>query len=158
MTQVSTALQSSFNSVQPAEAIVFIDAHVTDVPLLLNSIKPGIEALVLSSDQDGVVQITQALQARPSIRTIYLVAHASPGCLQLGNTSLSLSTIDCYTPHLQSWFSALVAPTLHLYACDLAAGDAGEEFLNKLHRLTRASLTASAQVVGNAEQGGTWQL
>ncbi|MBI4785145.1 MAG: VCBS repeat-containing protein [Oscillatoriophycideae cyanobacterium NC_groundwater_1537_Pr4_S-0.65um_50_18] len=143
---------------QSTQTIAFIDANVDSLALLLNGVQPGVEALVLDPQQDGMLQITVALQSRPHICTVHLVAHGSPGCLQLGNTQLSLDTLAHYTSYLQAWFSAALTPQLHLYACNVAAGDAGAEFLSKLHGLTQASIAASAQVVGNAERGGTWQL
>jgi hypothetical protein len=48
--------------------------------------------------------------------------------------------------------------SLTLYACNLAAGDAGAEFLAKLHTLTQASIAASTKKVGNAQLGGHWRL
>jgi Ca2+-binding RTX toxin-like protein len=151
------SMPAPVTSTQHDRSIAFIDANVDRLSLLLNGIQSGVEVIVLDPNQDGVVQITLALQTRPHIRTVHLVAHGSPGRLSLGNAYLSLDTLDHYTPHLQSWFLPF-SSTLHLYACNIAAGDAGAEFLTKLHHLTKASIAASAQVVGNAEQGGTWQL
>ncbi|MEO0989163.1 MAG: DUF4347 domain-containing protein, partial [Cyanobacteria bacterium J06639_14] len=47
---------------------------------------------------------------------------------------------------------------IHFYACNLASGDAGEEFLTKLHHLTGATIHASTTKIGNAALGGNWQL
>ncbi|NJL48079.1 MAG: DUF4347 domain-containing protein [Leptolyngbyaceae cyanobacterium SM2_5_2] len=38
------------------------------------------------------------------------------------------------------------------------AGDAGAEFLNRLHQLTGAGIAASPRLVGHADLGGDWQL
>jgi hypothetical protein len=40
----------------------------------------------------------------------------------------------------------------------VAAGDAGEEFITKLHQLTKANVAASANLTGNAILGGDWNL
>ncbi|NMG61260.1 DUF4347 domain-containing protein, partial [Geitlerinema sp. P-1104] len=45
-----------------------------------------------------------------------------------------------------------------LYGCQVAAGDAGAEFVEKLHDLTGATISASTRVVGHADLGGTWNL
>nr|WP_322710474.1 DUF4347 domain-containing protein [Nostoc sp. ChiSLP03a]MDZ8211571.1 DUF4347 domain-containing protein [Nostoc sp. ChiSLP03a] len=47
---------------------------------------------------------------------------------------------------------------LLLYGCNVAAGDAGEEFIEKLHKLTKASIAGSANLTGNAALGGDWNL
>nr|MDJ0713195.1 Ig-like domain-containing protein [Prochloraceae cyanobacterium] len=45
-----------------------------------------------------------------------------------------------------------------LYGCRVAAGDAGAEFIAKLHSLTGAEITASANYTGCAALGGDWNL
>jgi VCBS repeat-containing protein len=146
-------------------AIVFIDAHVCDLAHLLNGVRPGYPAFVLTPSQDGMNQISQILSTLPvAPREIHLIAHGAPGTLHLGNTTLSLETLDHYAPTLQTWFqnpkSQIPNPlsSLYLYGCNVAAGDAGAEFLTQLHTLTGANLAASTSRVGNAALGGTWHL
>ncbi|MBD2445686.1 cadherin-like domain-containing protein [Nostoc sp. FACHB-152] len=134
--------------------LLFIDATVNDIDTLLQGVVLGIEAHILSSEQDGVAQISQILQQRPEVTTVHIVAHGSPGCLYLGNTRLDLDSLRHYTSQLQTWFTFSTSPCLYIYGCNVAAGDAGEEFLEKLHRLTGAEVAASRQVIGN----GYWSL
>jgi Ca2+-binding RTX toxin-like protein len=134
--------------------ILFIDPSVQDYQILRQGIVSGIEAVILDAAQDGVEQIAQVLSQRPKAESIHIVSHGSPGCLYLGNTQLSLSTLEHYSQHLQTWCTS----SLLLYGCNVAAGDAGEEFLNKLHQLTKANIAASANLTGNAALGGDWKL
>lgn len=136
--------------------LLFIDATVNDIETLLQGTLPGIEAHVLSGEQDGVAQISQILQQQPEVSTVHIVSHGAPGCLYLGNNQLSLDTLNIHTSQLQSW--SREGLTLMLYGCNVAAGDAGEEFVNKLHSLTGANIAASATRTGNAALGGNWQL
>ncbi|NJL10180.1 MAG: DUF4347 domain-containing protein [Calothrix sp. SM1_7_51] len=48
--------------------------------------------------------------------------------------------------------------SISLYACRVAAGNVGTEFLDKLHNLTGANIAASSKLVGNSAQGGSWKL
>ncbi|WP_169216585.1 FG-GAP-like repeat-containing protein [Brasilonema sp. UFV-L1] len=146
------------DSLVKSQEIVFIDKNLEDYHLLVNGVTPGIEVIVLDGQADGVAQITTALQARPQMSSIHIVAHGTPGCLYLGNSQLSLDTLDQYSAQLQTWFSLCSNPQLHLYGCQVAAGDAGAEFLSQLHELTGASIAASQKRVGNAARGGSWQL
>ncbi|MBN3872773.1 DUF4347 domain-containing protein [Nostoc sp. JL33] len=134
--------------------LLFIDATVNDIETLLRGALPSIETHVLSGEQDGVAQITQILQRRPEVNTVHIVSHGSPGCLYLRNTQLCLDTLHNYTSQLQTWFTLSTSPSLHLYGCNVAAGDAGEEFIEKLHQLTGAEVAASRQVIGD----GYWSL
>ncbi len=77
----------------------------------------------------------------------------------MGNSELNLHTLKNYSNQLQNWFSpSSHLPSLLLYGCNVAAGDVGEEFITKLHQLTRASIAATARPTGNAALGGNWNL
>ncbi|MGK7890218.1 MAG: Ig-like domain-containing protein [Leptolyngbyaceae cyanobacterium] len=148
-------------------SILFIDAAVQDISTLTSNVKPGIQVHLLNSDHDGVEQITQILQTTASLPTtfqVHIVAHGSPGTLHLGNNELSLNTLDRYAQDLKSWFAPTLqlpnssTPQLNLYACNVAAGDAGAEFITKLYHLTGAQIAASTHPVGNGDRGGSWYL
>ncbi|NCR83082.1 MAG: DUF4347 domain-containing protein, partial [Microcystis aeruginosa K13-10] len=110
---------------------------------------------ILSPNQDGIEQISAFLQQNPQITTIHLVSHGAPGCLYLGNCQLNLTNIYDYRQQLQNW--AKINRIL-LYGCQVAAGDAGTEFINKLSQITGAKIAASSRRVGNAALGGSWEL
>ncbi|MBC1238437.1 DUF4347 domain-containing protein [Nostoc sp. 2RC] len=136
------------------QGIIFIDSSVDRYEILLDLLVLKLEHVVLDSSQDGVEQITQILLQHPQVESVHIVSHGSPGCLYLGNTELSLSSLERYTQQLQSWLCS----SLILYGCNVAAGDAGEEFLQKLHQLTGANIAASNTPTGNAALGGDWNL
>ena len=149
---------------QIVQSLVFIDSNVTDIQHLLDGVRPGYQVHVLSPNQDGVEQITSRLQtASAAAREIHIISHGAPGSLFLGNSALTLDTLAAYADQLQSWFqpSTLTrqpSNALYLYGCNVAAGDAGAEFLAKLHDLTGAAIGASTSRVGCAELGGSWSL
>jgi CSLREA domain-containing protein len=47
---------------------------------------------------------------------------------------------------------------LLLYGCNVAAGDAGAEFISRLQQLTGANIAASSSLTGNSTLGGNWNL
>ncbi|MEM9903636.1 MAG: DUF4347 domain-containing protein [Cyanobacteria bacterium P01_D01_bin.44] len=55
-------------------------------------------------------------------------------------------------------FTDVLDPSLLLYGCNAAYGDAGEEFVTKLHNLTNANIAAAAHPVGNPQKSSSWQL
>ncbi|MFM6048589.1 MAG: DUF4347 domain-containing protein, partial [Dolichospermum sp.] len=85
--------------------------------------------------------------------TIHILSHGAPGCLYLGNSQLNLTNIHNYNQQLQQWPQNIL-----LYGCNVAAGDAGTEFIHKLHQITNATISASTTKTGNAALGGNWQL
>ncbi|NEQ41149.1 MAG: DUF4347 domain-containing protein [Okeania sp. SIO3I5] len=138
---------------QKARTIVFIDKGVENYQMLVAGAIDQTNTIILESNRDGIKQITEVLAQRSNINAIHIISHGSPGCLYLGNTQLSLDTINNYIWDLQQWEG-----DLFLYGCNVAAGDAGAEFLQRLQKITSANIAASANLTGSAVLGGDWQL
>lgn len=160
---------------QVVQALVFIDANVSDIDHLIHGVRSGYQIYVIDSERDGVEQITSAIQCSTfTVRNtpskehgaerfeVHIISHGAPGSLQLGNTQLDLATLHQYASSLETWFAvpeeAAISPYLYLYGCHVAAGDAGEEFLSKLQVITGAEIAASTSPVGNSDKGGNWYL
>lgn len=134
--------------------IIFIDSTVADYQTLVSGALKNSEVIILNPEQNGIAQITHHLSQKTQIDTIHIVSHGSPATLYLGNTTLSLSNLNNYQEHLSSWS----AKAIYLYGCNVAVGDAGEEFVTKLHEITGASIAASKTLTGNGNLGGDWNL
>ena len=157
-----------------SRSIVLIDRHVEAVEQLVAGLIDDAAVYFLDHQRDGVTQIREILQniwesmaaaeAMPTPQaplTVHIFAHGAPGTLFLGNTELSLATLPLYTAELQTWFSPALgdsAQALVLYGCEVAVGDAGHEFLSRLHQITGASVAASRYPVGHSSRGGRWEL
>ncbi|GAB4377245.1 MAG: hypothetical protein Kow00121_26120 [Elainellaceae cyanobacterium] len=153
-TQVSRAID---------HPIVFIDAAVTDWQDLLLGLKPGVEAIILDPNQDGIEQITATLQNRSGIRNVQIIAHGEAGRLYLGSTQLNLASLHRYGDSLQQWQAAFAEnASILLYSCYVGADSAnsasqesGYAFINQLSQLTGANIAASDGIVG---ANGSWNL
>ncbi len=141
-------------------SLVFIDMGIEDHSSLAKGVIGNTKVFVLDQTQNGVEQITEILANcdRLNLTDIHIVCHGSPGCLQLGNTHLGLDTLNEYSQQLQQWQQIFSTKNLLLYGCNVASGDAGAEFITKLHQLTGANIAASRQPIGNAALGGNWDL
>ncbi|WP_375469424.1 DUF4347 domain-containing protein [uncultured Nostoc sp.] len=154
-------------STSNTDSIVLLDMAVEDYSGLVNGVVDNTQVFLLDSTHNGVEQITEILGscAGSNLTNIHLVCHGAPGCLQLGNTHLGLDTLEEYSQQLQQWQKIFLASAksdnpcnLLIYGCKVAFGDAGAEFVEKLHQLTGANIAASRQLIGNTALGGNWEL
>lgn len=152
---------AQFKKTVPDAEIVFIDPRVNGWEQLITGVKPGIEVIIINPKGDGVEQITKVLQWRQGVIAAHIIAQGSPACMYLGSSRLSLDTLDYYAWQMHEWFAKLPPGStgnILLYACRVAAGNIGAEFLDKLHHLTGANIAASAKLIGSSAMGGTWKL
>ena len=132
-------------------AIVFIDSRLQNHDRIVQRISPEVRAVIIGSLSDGVLDITDILSSS-CCPEVHLMCLGSPGCLSLGNSELSLSTLTQYSLGLQNWFFNVystcdpIFPRLSLYGSNVAGGDVGEEFITKLSQITGAEITASVSL------------
>lgn len=117
---------------------------------MLTGVPSQFERMILSSELDGIVQITQILAAG-TYQTLHLVSHGMPGHLYLGATVLNHKTLNHYQELLSQWHVSEIL----IYGCAVGAD---QTFLQALHQLTGARIAAARQPVGNPQLGGLWEL
>ncbi|NES03965.1 MAG: DUF4347 domain-containing protein, partial [Okeania sp. SIO2F4] len=143
------------SQLESLQQIVFIDSSVEDYQGLANGVLPGTKVVIIRRTSDGVQQITRVIKKYPHISSIHIVSHGTPGCLHLGNSQLNINSINNdYCQELEIWS----VTNLLLYGCNVAAGDAGTEFLAQLRKITGANIAATATPTGNVALGGDWEL
>ncbi len=138
----------------PKANMLAIAADVENPQVLISGVLPGTEVVLLNDSEDGIVQISRILAAKPA-QTLHLVCHGSyhqgNGQLHLGNVVLKQSNFNQYQEQLQTWgVSELV-----LYACEVGQD---RDFIAHLSAQTGARVAAATGKVGNAALGGNWQL
>jgi hypothetical protein len=146
----------------PVRQIVFIEGDVPDAQLLAAGVAPGVLAVILDPNQDGVTQIAQYLASHDlsSLTSINIVAHGQDGQVSLGSGTLSSATLAQYQTDLTA-IGAALAPggDLQIYGCDVGQDAAGVAFLDQLSAATGgANVAASSNLVGAAADGGNWTL
>jgi len=143
----------------PGKEIVFIDSSVENSAQLANSVRDGVEVVMLDSNANGVDQITQALTGRDDIDAIHIISHGSNGNITLGNTVLSIDNIDANGTSLAAWGKSLTqSGDILLYGCDVGGSASGQAFIQHFAALTGADVAASNDITGSAALGGNWVL
>jgi len=151
--------------------LVAIDAGVDHGDALAAGAIKGARLLMLNSQRCAIAQITKAIHRFPgNFQSLHIVTHGSPGCLHFSSGNLTLSNLSDYAAEIESWFSyctiekgsdiRVQSPDnfLSLYACSVATGDAGEEFLEKMQYLAGVTIHASRGKVGSIALNGSWKL
>ncbi len=139
-------------------SIAFIDSHVADFATIIANTTADITVL-LDPTQDGVAQITSILSHYQNLTAVEIVSHGNTGEIQLGKNALNANSLSQHAAELQRWNKSLAAGAdILLYGCYVAAGTAGQTFIQDLSSLTGADVAASNNLTGHAAQGGDWQL
>lgn len=144
--------------VQPLE-FIFIDTRVGDYTCIADAANPNAQVVFLDPGEDGVLQIVQALAGRTDVSAIHLIGHGDTGVLLLGNGPLHAGNLASYSDQLASIGRALTADgDIHIWGCDVGAGDMGSAFVNAVAQATGAEVAASDNATGGASVGGDWRL
>ena len=142
-----------------SQSILFVDSRVNDLHALLVDLPTDIEVHVLNSREDGLLQIKTLLNDRHDIASIQVISHGSSGSLLLGSTSITESTLIHSNQTLAKIAESLSQNAdILLYGCNVAEGDKGQHFINRLAEMTSADVAASDNLTGNSQQNGDWSL
>lgn len=154
---------SNSSSAQPLVdgtcAVALVDGALSDYKTLIAGLEPGTQVHVLNPAKNAITQINQVLADYDQITSLTVITHGSKARLQLGDTELNLKNLGQYKADLQGWSKALVpGADLLFYGCNVAAGKAGEAFVEQIHHLTGADVAASDDLTGCATAQGDWKL
>src|ERR1700722_13165940 len=158
--QCTGSVRVSTNDNQPQ--VVFIDSRVPDISDLLAGLQPGEQAFVIDPSSDGLEQIAAILAANnlTNLASISIVSHGATGELELGSSLITDGNLSDNASALAT-IGAALAPggAIQLYGCDVAEGQAGQQFINDFSTLTGGAVVdASTHIVGSAALGGSWTL
>ncbi|MGI4721312.1 MAG: tandem-95 repeat protein [Janthinobacterium lividum] len=141
------------------QEIVFVVDNVPDYQKMIAAVEPGVEVVVLDHTKDGLQQVIAALDGRAPVDAIHLVTHGEQQQIELGTSIITNASIDGYGSELGRIGQHLNAGgDLLVYGCNVAAGEAGAAFVDRLAQLTGADVAASTDVTGSSMFGGDWVM
>ena len=141
----------------PRPALVAIDARVPEADAIVAALTVPARIVRIDLERDGLAQIVAAAEAAPG-RRLAVVCHGRPGALALGDAPLTAATLVRRRVELVALGRALAGAPIELYACAVAEGAAGREFVAALQRATGCPVAAAGGPVGGTELGGSWVL
>jgi Ca2+-binding RTX toxin-like protein len=117
------------------------------------------EVMILDINRDGISQITEILNEYSEITSVHIISHGDSGSLSLGSSSLDVTNINYYSEQLSQWSHALTPDTdILIYGCNVAQGDIGLNFVERIGEITNADIAASNDLTGSENLGGDWDL
>lgn len=177
-----SSLTPSSTSATPAvtqaatSALVVIDTRVEAIATLRSHLVAGVMVIEInaslinaslinaslnesSNGLDGLTEIHRVLNHNPALRELHLISHGRPGCIEFGSIGISRETLATNTAQVEM-LSAIgdQIDQLVIYGCNVAAGDAGAEFLATLSRVMGCAITASTTKTGHRDRGGDWNF
>jgi hypothetical protein len=138
--------------------VVFIDILVPDYQTLIAGVKPGIEIELFGGAKDGLPQLAAWSATHSGYDSISILSHGGEGALGLGTSLIDATALadGAVRSELAQVGAALKADgDLRLYACDLAKGDDGRQFIADLGAATGRTVAASTDTTGH---DGNWTL
>jgi hypothetical protein len=139
--------------------VLFIDPGVSDIGTLLAGVRPEVEAIVLRSTSPAARQMAQVLAGRRDLDAVHLIAHGSPGRVELSGGAWSRGSLASQAGDLAGIGEALGADgELRLWSCETGFGEAGDSFVAELSHVIGADVRAASAKIGAAEFGGSWNL
>jgi filamentous hemagglutinin family protein len=140
------------------EGYVFLD-RVRNYEQLVNALAPGSEAYLLNRTDSGVEKVNQVLAKRGGVQRLDIVGDGNAGQIWFGKDFITLDTLPQYEAQIAQWGQGLTGSReIYLYACNLAASQAGRELVGEISQLTNGNVGASTDMTGHSRYGGNWQL
>ena len=149
------AIQSFDHRIEKPTEIAFVDSSVRDVDTILKGIGDQAEIVYLNKDH-AFEQITSYLQGRTDVDAVHLVSDGTSGEFYLGNETINSDFIASHQTELAAWGNAMSADgDIHIYSCDLAKDQVGQDLVNQISIITGTDVAASVDRTGVA---GDWNL
>ncbi len=140
--------------------LVLIDPAVASPEILLEALRPGLEARLLCADEPAPAQIARAVAGR-SLEVVHVIAHGQPGAVAFSGGLLDEQALEQHQADLAAIGAALGATgQVLLWCCRTAASAAGTAFVEALAQITGVPVAASSSLVGGRPPGaaaGSWR-
>ena len=143
----------------PGREIVVRRHSVGDIATIFDSLRAGVEAVLLDQSRPAADQIAAALAGRRGLAAVHIIAHGAPGRVSFAAGDWLPQTFNDKSADFAA-IGAALAPDgdLRLWSCRAGAGKAGEALIQGLARATGAEVSASTGLIGAAALGGGWDL
>jgi len=142
-----------------AHELLFIDARIPGVDVLMAHVRSGVEVVLLNGDSDPWTQMSNAIAQHQGLSAVHIVSHGTSGDIILGGKHYTSVDLQAHAQELAQWQQHMDAGAdILVYGCDVAAGPHGQALISTLATLTHEDVSASTDATGATALGGNWIL
>lgn len=167
LTTPAQVAQAEVSQLKGPRELIIVDGSVQDTNALIEQIAnqssgSSFEIRLMETDRSGVEQISEILaevEKGEDYSALHVISHGTDGAVQLGSSWLTSHNLSSYAGQIGLWGDSLTADAdILFYGCNLAASDAGLDFIESMGHLTGADIAASDDITGHDDLGGNWVL
>lgn len=156
---IQLAIQDTSQASPLATELLFVNADVPESEILLADLGSWIEVIHLPGNCNGIARITEVLADHTGVAALHILGHGEKGQIELGCTTLSLSSLHAACADISTWGRSLAeGADILFYGCDVGGSADGATLIAQLAYLTGANVAASTDLTGAAALGGNWTL
>ena len=139
--------------------LAIIDPDLPGTETLVREMRPGIKMVYFDKSKSMISSITEALDAFAPVSALHIVSHGNAGTLFSTSGWIDAEIMQSELPEISQWKNKFTpGGDILLYGCDVAKGNTGQHFLDKLSQVTGLDVAASDNATGSAALGGDWVL
>lgn len=141
-----------------AQTLTVIDTLLEDWVILRDAVKEG-EILILNGSTDPLDAILAKLEEVGEIECLNILSHGESGRLRFNNSTMDSAELEANSAKWAAISNHLSHEgDIQLFGCNIAKGDEGKAFIEKLASITGADVAASINPTGAEAMGGDWTL
>ena len=159
--QTATSVESPDGNSDTLQEVIFINDDIEGFEELLTDLqqRENSEVIVLSSSEDGLSQVEEALDTTDQIEALHFFTHGTEATVKIGSTWLNETTLTENAESIRSWGESLTEDgDILFYGCNLTATAEGENLIDEIAALTGADIAASSDTTGHVSKNGDWIL
>ncbi len=138
--------------------VLFVINNVTGWEELVSQTPSYIQIVVIDAQINALEFMASFLGDKQDITGIHVISHGSEGAINLGSININNQNIEQFSEQLNSVSQALTDQgDILVYACNVAAGEIGRVFIQKLSQMTQSDVAASSNITSDLSNGD-WAL
>lgn len=141
--------------------LVIVNSNTPDFQFLVDdflkqqSNELQFDILILNNNQNGIEQITTALNNYQNLDAVHIITQGNNDQVQLGDSNLSYDNIDAYSRDIANWGNALSQNADFLiYGSNLSSSDTGLSLIDSLSVLTGADISENEDLSRTEKSNG----